>query len=71
MDWGPCAGRALGAELLKWSPTLSLNGGDLRAEDGDPEQPHTEETGKQPAEPDCPLPQNGALLLWGLLEQNS
>ena len=71
MDWGPCPGRALGAELLKWSPAVSWNGDDFRAEDGDPEQPQTEETGKQPAEPACPLPRKGAFLLWGLLEQNS
>lgn len=71
MDWGPCLGKALGAELLKWSPTLGLSGDDLPAEDREPKQPQTEKTGKQRAEPDCPLPQRSAFLLWGLLEQNS
>lgn len=71
MDWGPCPGRALDAELLKWSPALSLSCEDLCAEDRDPEQPQTEETGKQPTEPDSSLPQKSTFLLWELLEQNS
>jgi len=66
LDGGLCSGKALGAELLQWSPALGLNGDNLHAEDGDPEQSQSEETGKQPAEPACPLPQKGAFLLWGL-----